>query len=281
MGSCIICGSSAEGRICDLHEEDVVFEFRGSNPDELTIDRYYRGTVDGYAEFGVFVDIGDSVTGLLHRSELDRRLDSLDWEPGDTVFVQVKNVRDNGNVDLAWSIRQDETEFRGTLVDDPSTDGGPTLADREADEGNGRDAGNGNGPATGAASGAGTGGVDPGDGTAGSPAQSPDAGPAERTEEASVGATDGQADGRSGQGASAAGQQEVAAGSSGAVQATAETADRDAESATVGEAAEREPVETTVDTLGDHVGDLVRLEGEITDAHQTSGPTIFTLRDET
>jgi len=78
MGSCIICGTSVDGRICDLHEQDVVFEFRGTKPDELTPGRFYRGTVDGYAEFGVFVDIGDSVTGLLHRSEIDQRLDSLD-----------------------------------------------------------------------------------------------------------------------------------------------------------------------------------------------------------
>jgi RecJ-like exonuclease len=119
MGSCIICGSSVDGRICDLHQEDVVFVFDGTQADQLTVDRYYRGTVDGYAEFGVFVDIGDSVTGLLHRSELDQRLESLDWDPGDTVFVQVQQIRDNGNVDLSWSIRQSEAEFRGTLVDDP------------------------------------------------------------------------------------------------------------------------------------------------------------------
>ncbi|MFB6311055.1 MAG: S1 RNA-binding domain-containing protein, partial [Salinirussus sp.] len=122
MGSCIICGTSVDGRICDLHEEDVVFEFRGDRPSQLTPGRYYRGTVDGYADFGVFIDIGDSVTGLLHRSELDRRLESLDWEPGDVVFVQVQDVRDNGNVDLGWSIRQGESEFRGTLIDDPGAD---------------------------------------------------------------------------------------------------------------------------------------------------------------
>jgi hypothetical protein len=84
----------------------------------------------------VFVDVGDSVTGLLHRSELDQRLESLDWESGDTVFVQVQQVRDNGNVDLSWSIRQSEDEFRGTLVDDPDQ-GAPFVADEEDEEGNG------------------------------------------------------------------------------------------------------------------------------------------------
>src|SRR6056297_2811945 len=123
MGSCIICGTPADGAICDSHEQDVLFEFAGDNPNQLTPGRYYSGTVDGFAEFGVFVDIGDSVTGLLHKSELDQRLESLDWDAGDTVFVQVQNVRDNGNVDLGWSIRQDESEFRGTLIDDPDQDG--------------------------------------------------------------------------------------------------------------------------------------------------------------
>ena len=104
------------------HEEDVWFDFRGSRPEQLTPDRFYRGTVDGFADFGVFVDLCPQVTGLLHRSELDQRLESLDWDPGDTVFVQVKNVRDNGNVDLAWSIRQSEREFRGAKVHDPGAE---------------------------------------------------------------------------------------------------------------------------------------------------------------
>src|SRR6056297_4040858 len=133
MGSCIICGTPADGAICDSHEQDVLFEFAGDNPNQLTSGRYYSGTVDGFAEFGVFVNIGDRVTGLLHKSELDQRLDSLDWDEGDVVFVQVTGVRDNGNVDLGWSIRQSEREFRGKLVDDPEQ--GAVLPE-ESDEGN-------------------------------------------------------------------------------------------------------------------------------------------------
>src|SRR6056297_2251703 len=136
MSSCIICGTSVDGYTCSSHEEDVLFEFTGSRPGQLTPGRYYRGTVDGYADFGVFVDIGDSVTGLLHKSELDGRLESLGWEPGDTVFVQVTGVRDNGNVDLGWSIRQAEREFRGVLVDDPDVGHSTLLEDDEDESGN-------------------------------------------------------------------------------------------------------------------------------------------------
>ena len=124
MGSCIICGVDVDGggRICRSHQEDVVFDFRGDDPDQLVANRFYRGVVDGYAEFGVFIDLAPGVTGLLHRSELDKRLESLEWEPGDDVFVQVKGVRDNGNIDLSWSIRQADREFRGALVQDGETE---------------------------------------------------------------------------------------------------------------------------------------------------------------
>ena len=131
MGTCIICGTDVDGHVCASHEEDAYFEFTGTRPDQLERNRFYEGTVDGYAEFGVFVDIGERVTGLLHRSELPRRLESLDWEPGDTVYVQVTNVRDNGNVDLSWSIRQAPEEFRGHLVHTPEGDELPDDASRE------------------------------------------------------------------------------------------------------------------------------------------------------
>ncbi|MFB6085906.1 MAG: DHH family phosphoesterase [Halodesulfurarchaeum sp.] len=125
MGTCVICGSPADGDVCGTHEEDVFFEFRGTRSNQLTANRYYRGSVDGFAEFGVFVDIGP-VTGLLHRSEIPKRLESLDWDPGETVFVKVLEVHDNGNIDLGWSLRETEREFRGRLIDDPEI-GKPVL----------------------------------------------------------------------------------------------------------------------------------------------------------
>jgi len=228
MGSCIICGTSVDGRICKLHQEDVVFEFRGDHHDELTTDRYYRGAVDGFAEFGVFVDIGDSVTGLLHKSELNQRLDSLDWESGDTVFVQVQNVRDNGNVDLGWSIRQDESEFRGALIDDPDADGESHADDTDS-------------PSS--------------DQTDGGTVPTPE--PVER-ETKETGAE-----------AESDGKESAQKPESGSEPEPEPTPDREALSL------------VTVEELGDLVGNLVRIEGEIVDARQTSGPTVFQLRDET
>ena len=226
MASCIICGTSADGRVCTLHEEDVVFEFRGTDPDELTANRYYRGTVDGFADFGIFVDIGESVTGLLHRSELDSRLESIDLDPGETVYVQVNNVRDNGNVDLSWSIRQDRSRFRGALVDDPDADEEQLL----------------------------------------DPEESGSEGVVKTTVPADAGDADGSPDASGG------------SGNGTAEETTSESGDPDAEI----EREERgEPTPVTVAELEEFVGERVRLEGEIVEAHQTSGPTVFTLRDET
>jgi len=221
MGSCIICGTSVDGRVCELHEEDVGFEFRGTDPDELTSERYYRGTVDGYAEFGVFVDIGDSVTGLLHRSEIDQRLESLPHEPGDELFVKVQNVRSNGNVDLSWSIRQEPAAFRGMLIDDP--DGEERLLEET------------------------TGGDSGADASVGSPTTVPS--PDEQTDEDDAEPT-------------------RASDSSDAVET------RGAEPA-VG------PETARLDRLAEHEDDPVEFDARVEDVRQTSGPTVFTVSDET
>jgi len=220
MGSCIICGTSVDGRVCDIHEEDVVFEFRGDQPGELTAGRYYRGTIDGYAEFGIFVDIGDSVTGLLHKSELDRRLDSMELEPGDTVYVQVQNIRDNGNVDLGWSIRQDRSRFRGALIDDPDADE-ELLAEKN-------------------------------DAEAGTSTPTVRHSPNDRS--STTGDDDAEAAGTAGS-------------------ATADGTENNRELS--------EAEGMTVAELSEYVGKRVRVEGEIETARQTSGPTVFQLRDET
>ena len=265
MGSCIICGTSVDGRICEIHQEDVVFEFRGSRPGQLTPGRYYRGSVDGFAEFGVFVDIGDSVTGLLHQSELDQRLDNLSWDAGDSVYVQVKNVRDNGNVDLGWSIRQDDSEFRGRLIDDPEFDHpklpeelGETSGDEsddaaDAEEPSG-DSDESEESAAGATSG-GTGAVRTRQAdtstdtvTGGGQAVVEDDGDAETDEDTDEHAAE---------------ENDAAADS-----AEKTAADSDAERAEIG-------------TLEDRVGDTVTLEGVIESARQTSGPTVFELKDGT
>ena len=256
MSTCIICGTETDGRVCSSHDQDVVFEFRGSDPSALRSGRFYHGTVDGYADFGVFVDLSSSVTGLLHRSELDRRLESLDWEEGDDVFVQVKNVRDNGNVDLAWSIRQSEREFRGSLVQDGDDEREAESSDDDDDEESV---------------------------VRHRPTPTQDDGG--RTNDSGDGAADGPDDAES-----ADDESEFEFGGA-AEDGDASQTESDGKSADADESTESDDhagptpsgdVErVTVAELSELVGETVRLEGEITDARQTSGPTVFELRDET
>ncbi|ELZ39379.1 nucleic acid binding OB-fold tRNA/helicase-type [Halorubrum californiense DSM 19288] len=283
MGSCIICGTDVGGsRVCDSHQEDVVFDFRGDAPDDLVPSRFYRGVVDGYAEFGVFVDLAPGVTGLLHRSELDRRLDSLDWEPGDDVFVQVKGVRDNGNVDLGWSIRQADREFRGVLVQESSGEHLPdeepgdedeTAEEEQTAEAETTDEEEAADEETAEPEERGDDGVAANEEsdesvdetveateTVGSDAESADeeadSGAESETTETEAAVTD---------------DEEEAAASEGSEEpAEAERDDADAE-----------PERVSITTLEDAVGDAVRIEGEVVGVRQTGGPTVFEVSDET
>jgi RecJ-like exonuclease len=270
-----------------------VFEFQGNSPNQLTPGRYYEGTVDGYAEFGVFVDIGDHVTGLLHRSELDKRLESLDWEPGDTVYVQVTDVRDNGNVDLGWSIRQREREFRGHLVQTPQGDELP-----EDDEDDDR-------PSEGASRSGNTETRTPSSDDAqpeSTTADAPSAGEAETDDttttdaDADAGAAPVADDDATTEDESASDDEATADTESAADDVTAADAasgkpadEVDVDDAGADEvgtdedaaAASEELSRTTLDAIADSVGQAVRIEGEVVSIRQTSGPTVFELRDET
>jgi RecJ-like exonuclease len=271
MGSCIICGVDVDGggRICDPHQEDVVFDFHGNAPDQLVPDRFYRGVVDGYAEFGVFIDLAPGVTGLLHRSELDRRLDSLSWEPGDEVFVQVKGVRDNGNIDLGWSIRQADREFRGVLVQDGDTTHLPEEDDEDDED----------------------------DDTAESdPAASVESDTTSEDDDASTSRPDDATDDDEDEADDVTADDEPPAddastrstegddGDAPTDEEPTDTADdgEDDESETDDSdelADELERVE--IGTLSDRIGDEARIDGEVVGVRQTGGPTIFEIRDET
>ena len=251
MGSCIICGADVDdgGRICDPHQEDVVFDFRGDAPEQLVPSRFYRGVVDGYAEFGVFVDLAPGVTGLLHRSELDRRLDSLDWEPGDEVFVQVKGVRDNGNIDLAWSIRQADREFRGVLVQEADSEHLPEEAQDEKSEDAEADAD------------AETAADDGADADDDADAEEPVVDADEVDSGLSVDETD-------------------ATQTTGSAEIESHT-DEPVDPVDADPTDDEEPERVAIETLAEAVGETVRIDGEVVSVRQTGGPTVFELRDET
>ncbi|MFW5938299.1 MAG: OB-fold nucleic acid binding domain-containing protein [Halanaeroarchaeum sp.] len=253
MGTCIICGKPTDGPICKTHEEDVYFTFHGDAPSDLTAGRYYQGTVDGFAEFGVFVDIGP-VTGLLHRSEIPQRLESLDWDPGDDVFVQVLEVHDNGNIDLGWSIRETEREFRGQLHDPPEA-----APDEPAEE----------------------------ETTTDRTAERSEPAPVQTDSEP----VEAEAEGAESQPGSAEAAAETV--ETGDEPDAGESAEADSTQQQTGETAavvEREaeadvepavPDRVEIGSLDELVGETVAIEGTVAGIRQTGGPTIFDVTDET
>ncbi len=62
---------------------------------ELETGKIYEGKVQGHANFGVFVDLNPQLRGLI-------RSGSINFVPeiGDQLFVEVKNIAPNGNIEL-------------------------------------------------------------------------------------------------------------------------------------------------------------------------------------
>jgi RecJ-like exonuclease len=254
MGTCVICGKSVDGLVCESHQEDVLFHFEGDSVADLVVNRYYEGTVDGYADFGVFVDLADGVTGLLHRSEVPGRLESLDWEDGDTVYVQVTGVHENGNVDLGWSIRQEPREFRHELVQGAQGDQEPDESEEDTEEQST--------PSPVRST------PDPDPGTERGSSEPEDASVVSTSDEA--GAESADSGGVDEQIEAATPGTEAPQEEGGAAEAVPTQVDTD----------ESPPARVPAADLETHVDADVTLEGELVEIHQTSGPTVLTLADE-
>jgi len=62
---------------------------------DIVIGEIYQGKVNGLASFGAFVDLSESVRGLAHNKYLKSRP-----EVGEAIFVAVRNILPNGNIEL-------------------------------------------------------------------------------------------------------------------------------------------------------------------------------------
>ena len=96
---CVVCGSrlTSKKELCErcarkplLHILDPACDIK-----DISIGDIYQGRVNGLANFGAFVDLSESVRGLAHNKVLKSRP-----EVGDTIFVAVKNILPNGNIEL-------------------------------------------------------------------------------------------------------------------------------------------------------------------------------------
>lgn len=68
----------------------------GCGLEDVEEGKIYAGTVQGFANFGTFVQLNARLKGLVHKSNVLGR-----HEEREQIFVKVINIRNNGNIDLA------------------------------------------------------------------------------------------------------------------------------------------------------------------------------------
>ncbi len=96
--TCTVCGrETTKGDLCDSCAKKPLIHVLSAECDtrELEVGKVYEGKVQGHANFGVFVDLNPQLRGLIHLSNI-----SFLPEIGDKIFVEVKNIASNGNIEL-------------------------------------------------------------------------------------------------------------------------------------------------------------------------------------
>lgn len=96
--TCTVCGrESANGDLCENCARKPLVHILSAECDtrELEIGKIYEGKVQGHANFGVFVDLNPQLRGLIHSSNVN-----VIPEIGDKIFVEIKNIAPNGNIEL-------------------------------------------------------------------------------------------------------------------------------------------------------------------------------------
>ncbi|QGX94439.1 RecJ like exonuclease [Haloplanus rallus] len=81
--------------------------------EDVEVGEYYHAVVNGVVAYGIFVDVSDEVSGLVHESNLDG-----DFDVGDRLLVELDEVRDDGDVAFAEA---DLDDYRTVAVDHQPT----------------------------------------------------------------------------------------------------------------------------------------------------------------
>lgn len=83
--------------------DDVTVYRLGSGCDLADVEEgnIYQGKVQGFANFGMFVQINDRIKGLVHKTNMKG-----EHKERDSILVRVRQVRPNGNIDLEEVIIQ-------------------------------------------------------------------------------------------------------------------------------------------------------------------------------
>jgi len=99
-------GSESRPTVYDLAPDCTV--------DDVDVGARYHATVNGVVDYGVFVDVSDEVSGLVHESNLEG-----DYGVGGRLIVRLSEIRENG--DIAF-VEATPEEYRTVAVEhEPST----------------------------------------------------------------------------------------------------------------------------------------------------------------
>ena len=99
--NCQVCGKTlgpeSDGELCvACAKKPLVHKLSPAcDTSDLEIGKIYEGDVDSLANFGAFVNLNASTRGLVHQKNITRSP-----EAGDQIFVVVKSIASNGNIDL-------------------------------------------------------------------------------------------------------------------------------------------------------------------------------------
>jgi RecJ-like exonuclease len=67
----------------------------GCDLSDIEEGKIYQGRVQGFANFGMFVQMNDRIKGLVHKSNI-----KAEHKERDAILVRVRQIRPNGNIDL-------------------------------------------------------------------------------------------------------------------------------------------------------------------------------------
>jgi archaea-specific RecJ-like exonuclease len=74
--------------------DSVVYDLAADcTADDLEQDRPYLAEINGIVDYGVFVDLSDSISGLVHESVLEGT-----YAVGDELVVELESIRENGDI---------------------------------------------------------------------------------------------------------------------------------------------------------------------------------------
>jgi len=102
------------GTDADEDSRPIVYDLAPDcTADDVDVDDYYHAVVNGVVAYGVFVDVSDDVSGLVHESNLIG-----DYDVGDRLLVRLDEIRENGDVAFAEATLDD---YRTVAVDHQPT----------------------------------------------------------------------------------------------------------------------------------------------------------------